>query len=202
MITAVVFDLGGVLTGPPYAGVAVYEAEVGLPAGSLLRYFRGDVVMSRLERGEITAREYWKSVGTRVQEAHGIRIDLGALAGSTEASSHLVPEALDLVRALHGRYVLGLLTNNVGEARVWRDQLPHELFDVIIDSSAVGLRKPDPRIYELLLARLARPAREVVFVDDFEENLPPAAALGINVVAFENVAECRTALEALGVKTE
>ena len=182
--------------------MAVYEAEVGLPAGSLLRYFRGDVVMSRLERGEITAREYWKSVGTRVQEAHGVRIDLGALAGSTEASSHLVPEALDLVRALHGRYVLGLLTNNVGEARDLARPAPARALRR--DHRLVGGRPAQARPADLRAAARAprRPAREVVFVDDFEENLPPAAALGINVVAFENVAQCRTALEALGVKTE
>lgn len=198
-VTAVVFDLGGVLTGPPFAGIAAYELSVGLPEGSISCYFRGDPVFSSLERGEIGAREFWKSVGIRVQEAHGVRVDLRELAATTEAASDLTPEALALVRELHGSYTLGLLTNNVAEAATWRAQLPADLFDVVIDSSAVGLRKPDPRIYELLVAELGRPATEVVFVDDFVENLPPAAELGIHVIGFENVSQCRAALAAAGV---
>jgi putative hydrolase of the HAD superfamily len=198
-VTAVVFDLGGVLTGPPFAGIAAYEVSVGLPEGSISRYFRGDPVFSSLERGEIGAREFWKSVGVRVQEAHGVRVDLRELAATTEAASDLTPEALALVRELHGSYTLGLLTNNVAEAATWRAQLPAELFDVVLDSSAVGFRKPDPRIYELLRAELGLPPDEVVFIDDFEENLPPAAELGIHVIGFESVPQCRAALAATGV---
>lgn len=155
--------------------------------------------MHRLERGEITAREFWKTLGAEVEAEHGIRLRLGDVAAAADRGSELRPEMLEVLRDLHGRYTLGLLTNNVKEAVSWREQLPHELFDVIIDSSAVGLRKPDPRIYELLLERLGRDAREVVFVDDFEENLPPAAALGINVIAFDTPLGLRAQLGALGV---
>jgi epoxide hydrolase-like predicted phosphatase len=200
-ITAVVFDLGGVLTGPPFDGMTEYEESVSLPAGSITQYFRNDPVYHSLERGEISARDFWKSVGTRVQEAHGVRIDLRALAATTEEASHLRPDAVDLVRSLHGRFAIGLLTNNVAEAGIWREQLPHELFDTIVDSSAVGFRKPDPRIYELVVAQLGRAAAEIVFIDDFEENLPPAAALGMRVISFESVEQCRAALAALGVDT-
>ncbi len=198
-ITAVVFDLGGVLTGPPFGGIAGYEASLGLPERSISQYFRNDPVYHSLERGEISAREFWKSVGTRVQEEHGVRIDLRALAATTEAASHVRPEAIELVRSLHPAYALGLLTNNVAEAGVWRDQLPYELFDTVIDSSAVGVRKPDPRIYELVIEQLARDAREIVFIDDFEENLPPAAALGMQVIRFESTEQCRADLATLGV---
>jgi len=198
-ITAVVFDLGGVLTAPPFGGVADYERSLGLPATSISRYFRGDPVFASLERGEISARDFWKSVGTRVQAAEGVRIDLGALAAATEAAGHLEADALALVRELHGRYSLGLLTNNVAEAAIWRDELPHELFDAVIDSSAVALRKPDRRIYELVLDRIGRTPAESVFIDDFEENLPPAHELGMAVVHFESVSQCRRALAALGM---
>jgi epoxide hydrolase-like predicted phosphatase len=198
-ISAVVFDLGGVLTVPPFTGVYAYEDEVGLPRDTLSAFFRGDPVMSRVERGEIPARDFWKYVGKTVEERHGIRIDLRRFARLAETAGALEPRMIDLLRELHGRYTLGLLTNNVKEATVWRDQLPHELFDVAIDSSAVGLRKPDSRIYELLLERLARPAAEVVYVDDFEENLPPAAALGFQTVHFEDPDQCRRALEQHGV---
>jgi epoxide hydrolase-like predicted phosphatase len=200
-ITAVVFDLGGVLTGPPFGGIAEYEESVGLPAGSITQYFRDDPVYHSLERGEISARDFWKSVGTRVQDAHGVRIDLRTLAATTEEASHLRPDAVGLVRSLHGRFALGLLTNNVAEAGIWREQLPHELFDTIVDSSAVGFRKPDPRIYELVIEQLGRDAAEIVFIDDFEENLPPAEALGIRTILFVSVDQCRAELAALGVSS-
>lgn len=198
-ITTVVFDLGGVLTAPPFGGVADYERSMGLPEASISRYFRGDAVFASLERGEISARDFWKSVGSRVQAAEGVRIDLGALAAATEDAGHLQPDALALVRELHGRYSLALLTNNVAEAAVWKEELPHELFDAVIDSSVVALRKPDRRIYELVLDRIGRTPAESVFIDDFEENLPPAHDLGMAVVHFESVLQCRRALAALGL---
>jgi epoxide hydrolase-like predicted phosphatase len=197
-ITAIVFDLGGVITVPPFEGLVAYERELGLPAGALSRYFRGHELMHQLERGEITAREFWKALGTEVESDHGVRLQLAEVAAAADQGSALRPEMLDLVRDLHGRYTLALLTNNVKEAVTWREQLPHELFDVLIDSSAVGLRKPDPRIYELLLERLDRPATEVVFIDDFEENLPPAAALGIATVVFDSPEQLRAELAARG----
>jgi epoxide hydrolase-like predicted phosphatase len=198
-ITAIVFDLGGVITVPPFEGLVVYEEEQGLPPGTITRYFRGHDLMHQLERGEISARDFWKAMGTEIQTDHGVRLQLAAVAAAADQGSELRPEMLELVRGLHGRYTLGLLTNNVKEAVTWRDQLPHELFDVLIDSSAVGLRKPDPRVYELLLERLERPAAEVVFVDDFEENLPPATALGIETIGFESPDQCRRRLSELGV---
>ena len=73
------------------------------------------------------------------------------------------------------------------------------IFDHFIDSSQVGVRKPSPAIYEELLRRLDRPAGEVVFFDDFEENLPPAAALGITAIQFTGIDDCRKALVDLGV---
>jgi epoxide hydrolase-like predicted phosphatase len=199
LITAIVFDLGGVITVPPFEGIVAYERERGLPSGAITRYFRGHDLMHELERGEITARDFWKTLGTEIEAEYGVRLRLGEVAAAADRGSELRPEMIELVRSLHGDYTLGLLTNNVKEAVTWRDQLPHELFDVLIDSSAVGLRKPDPRIYELLLERLDRPAAEVVFVDDFEENLPPAAALGIQTIGFETPDQFRHRLAELGI---
>lgn len=199
MISAVVFDLGGVLTVPPFVGINAYEDEVGLPRDSLIPYFRGDPVMSQVERGEIPIRDFWKYMGTDVQEKHGVRIDLRRFASVAESSGSLEPRMIELLQEIHGSYRLGLLTNNVKESTKWREELPHDLFDVQIDSSAVGLRKPDPKIYELMIARVGHPAAEIAYVDDFEENLPPARDLGLNVVHFVDPDQCRAALLAFGV---
>jgi epoxide hydrolase-like predicted phosphatase len=185
-IRAIVFDLGGVLTPPVFGPLDELNASLGLPDGVLRTYFRGDPVFSRVERGEVSVREFLKSVGTRVQETHGLRLDLRALAAAAEAPGALDPEMVALVRRLHASGVrMGLLTNNAKESVVWRQQLPRECFDAVVDSSEVGLRKPDPAIYAVVLDRLGIPAADVLYVDDFEENLPPAAALGMQTWHFD-----------------
>ena len=105
---------------------------------------------------------------------------------------------IEAVKRIGAHYKVGLLTNNVKEA-TWREDFPHHLFDVELDSSAVGVRKPDPAVYTLLLERLGRPASEVAFFDDLEPNLPPATALGIRAVQFTGVDDCRRTLADLGV---
>jgi len=105
---------------------------------------------------------------------------------------------LQVVREVREQCATALLTNNVREAG-WRTGFPFELFDVVVDSSEVGVRKPDPAIYRTLLDRLDRPAHEVAFVDDFTENLPPAAALGLATIAFVDEAQCRADLARLGL---
>jgi epoxide hydrolase-like predicted phosphatase len=196
-VTAVAFDMGGVLTHTALGGLERYAAELGLPPGGLSCYFRGDPLMARLEVGEISSREFFKYVCIEAEAAHGVRIDIRRLVTAAAEGEHLNPEMLELVGEVHQRCATALVTNNVAEAS-WRATFPHELFDVILDSSEVGLRKPDPRMFEALLVRLERPAAEVAFVDDFEENLEPAAALGMATVHFTGVDACRGALAELG----
>ena len=195
-IAAVAFDFGGVLTTPPFAGLDRYAGELGLPAGTFTRYFRGDAEMARLERGEIRSRDFFKYVCIDAEARHGTRIDLHRLAEA--AAVDVVPDMLDLVGELRPRYRTAMLTNNVREA-TWRTTFPLGLFDVIVDSSAAGIRKPDAAIYELLLGQLGCRGDEVVYFDDFEENLPPAIALGCVAVHFTRVDDCRTVLTELGL---
>lgn len=192
-----VFDYGGVLTGPPFDRVAGFEAENGLPDGAIMRFF-DEPEWEDLMLGKASVREWMKSLGRRVQDDHGVHIDLRAL-GVLLAGEGPQPEMLDILRELHGRGVtLGILTNNVQES-TWRELVPIELLDVMVDSSEVGLAKPDPRIYELLLSKLERPGEAVAYFDDLEENIPPARALDINAFLYEDAAKCRRELEALGV---
>ena len=197
-VTAVAFDMGGVLTHTALGGLDRYAAELGLPPGGLSGYFRDDPLMAQLEVGEITARDFFKYVCVEAEAAHGRRIDMRRLVAAAEEGQALNPDMLDLVAQVHERCTTALVTNNVAEA-TWRSTFPFELFDVVLDSSEVGVRKPDPRFYEELMARLHRPADEVAFVDDFAENLVPAAALGIAVVHFTDPDACRGALAGLGV---
>ena len=200
-VTAVAFDLGGVLTRSAFAGLDAYCATLGLSAGSLARYFRGDPVMARLEVGEISSRDFLRHVRAEVEAAHGVRLDIRALAAAAGEGERTDPEMLDLVAALRPRVATALVTNNVAEA-TWRAAFPFHLFDTVLDSSQIGVRKPDPRIYAELVTRLGRPAVEVLFVDDFEENLVPAAALGMRTLHFDGAASCRATLVELGLLDE
>jgi epoxide hydrolase-like predicted phosphatase len=197
-ITAVAFDFGGVLAVSPTEGLEAYAAELGLPDGTFVPFFRGDPQMAELEKGRISGREFFKYVCIEVQARAGVRVDIRALAAAAAVGETLNPRMLDLVREVRSQCATALLTNNVREAG-WRAAFPFELFDVVVDSSEVGVRKPDPAIYETLLQRLGRPAAEVAFVDDFAENLPPAAALGVSTIAFVDEAQCRADLARLGV---
>ena len=197
-VTAVAFDMGGVLTHTALGGVERYAAELGLPAGSLSAYFRGHDRMARLEIGEITARDFFKAVCADAETRYGCPVDIRRLAAAAEEGQALNPVMIDLVRSVHRTCTTALVTNNVAGAS-WRATFPFELFDVVLDSSEAGVRKPDPRFYEELLRRLDRPADTVAFVDDFGENLTPATARGFHTVLFTGFDACRRALAELGV---
>jgi epoxide hydrolase-like predicted phosphatase len=93
-----------------------------------------------------------------------------------------------------------MLTNNVREWEArWRSMIPDidELFETVVDSAFVGMRKPDPAIYELTLERLGLPAEACAFVDDVEVNCEAATALGIRAVQFVDTAQAIRDLDAL-----
>jgi epoxide hydrolase-like predicted phosphatase len=194
---AVAFDMGGVLTHTSFGGLEGYAAELGLPAGLLTGYFRGHPKMALLETAQISSREFFKFVCIDTEQRTGIRLNIRELAAAAASGEELNPEMLGLVGEVHRQCVTALLTNNVAEA-AWRATFPFDLFDVVIDSSQVGVRKPDRRIYQELIRRVELPAEAVTFIDDLPENLPPAACLGIRTVLFTDADELRRVLGGLG----
>ena len=196
-VTAVAFDFGGVLTVSPFAGLEAYGDELGLPVGTLTGWFTGEA-MAELEVGAVTGREFFKQVCVECEAAHGVRVDIHALAAAAARSEELDPEMLALVEEVRASCTTALLTNNVATA-TWRATFPFHLFDVAIDSSEVGLRKPSPAIYRLLLDRLRRKSDEVVFFDDFERNVIGARDVGMHAFRFTGIDDCRRALSELGV---
>ena len=147
----------------------------------------GDHPLFMLERGEIAETEFW----SRLDRHTDADLDRDRLR---ELFFELLEPNLpmiELVRELRGREIrAALLTNNVREWEpLWRGKLPEvdELFEVIVDSAFVGLRKPDPAIYTLTLERLGGVAAErCVFVDDLDVNCDAARELGMTAVRFEN----------------
>jgi epoxide hydrolase-like predicted phosphatase len=194
----VVFDVGGVLSGPPFAPLDAYCVPLGV-TGGVERYFRGNADFALVEVGALSVREWFGRFLTAVEADHGVRLDAGQVAATLHDARALRPEMLALVQELAASHRLAVLTNNTAENDAWLlSALPPGTFDVVCNSAVLRLRKPDPAIYHALLQRLGCRAQDVVYVDDFVENLAPAEALGMRTVLFTSPEQCRRALHDAG----
>jgi epoxide hydrolase-like predicted phosphatase len=206
-IEAVLFDFGGVFTDSPFGAAEALGAELGAPPGRLLELVFGpyhadtDHPWHRLERGELSfqqAREEILALGRAAGiDADPIRVFQRMSLGGA-AREAMVERARRLRRA---GVRTALVTNNAREFRErWRALVPaDELFEHVVDSSEVGVRKPDPEIFRIALARLGGPAPErTLFLDDHEGNLAAARALGLRtLLVTEDPAPALAALDAL-----
>ena len=185
-IDTVIFDLGGVLlkNGRQSDLVRRFPAD---KAQAALRVFIGDYGADndhpwhRLERGEISFDEVRKLNRVGLAEL-GIEIPAPAAPNRPVMSFEPDTEMIDLVVRLRAAGLrTSILTNNVREFRdLWRPLLPYDdLFDDIVDSHEVGLRKPNAAIYELALTRLNAVARRSAFLDDVPSNVVAAERLGL-----------------------
>jgi putative hydrolase of the HAD superfamily len=195
-IRAVISDFGGVLTNPLWEAFAGWNERVGADAGMLGMALqraaeeRGGHPLYELEKGHLTEDEFTAIVQAQLPP----EIEL---TGFREVYfSHLHPNQpmIELMRSLRARgLAMAILTNNVREWEpLWRAKLPvDEIFDVVVDSAFVGMRKPEPEIYELTLERLRETAEgndisadECVFVDDVDVNCDMARELGMHAVHY------------------
>jgi epoxide hydrolase-like predicted phosphatase len=182
-ISAVLFDLTGVLTTSPWPHLtAAAGGNVELLVGSY--HEDGAHPWHRLERGEIGFAEWFQDVSALAATA-GVELDLTPLAALRDelvVYPQVVARVLELRRA---GYQTALITNNVREgSNMWRSLLPvDELFDVVIDSSEVGVRKPNRAIFDLALRELGvdDPAT-AVFLDDLESNVTAAVNAGLHAI--------------------
>ncbi len=207
-VTAAVFDYGGVLIEGGPGEVRAFGRRIGLSdeAWEPLRreLFGNDSIWSALERGEVSYEDFVVRLRERIAQA-GVTIDVETamtFMGSHDPMAQrerLRPAVLERVAAIRKRMPTALLTNNVVEWRDgWRDLVDVDaLFDVIIDSSAVGARKPEPAIYEITREQLGVAHEEIFFLDDIGQNLKAARALGWQTVLFAEADDAVAALDAI-----
>jgi putative hydrolase of the HAD superfamily len=187
-IRAVLFDFGGVFTDSPFEAFARYADTIGATREQMDSLVFGgydvdsDHPWHQVERGEITLEAARDAILALGQE-QGLVVDIWQVfLAMSENQGGLRNDLVDHVRALRAAGLMtGIVTNNVVEFREhWRAMLPVlELFDVIVDSSEVGVRKPDPAIFHTALERLGVPADQVLFLDDYPGNVAAASALGM-----------------------
>jgi putative hydrolase of the HAD superfamily len=198
-IEAVVFDIGGVIQDSPLDAIARYERDHGLPPNAINHAVVASGeggAWSRLERGELTV-EAWCAPFEADCRAHGLTVSATRLMEYIAEAGRERPEMLRAVRRLRERGLrVGALTNNWATERAPAD--PHPIgrhFDALVESRAVGMRKPDPRIYQLVCRRLGVEPPQAAFLDDIGTNLKSARALGMHTI---RVTEPAQALRELG----
>jgi putative hydrolase of the HAD superfamily len=200
---AVLFDFGGVLVASPFEAMltaAAPDADPEVILHLMLGDYGadGDHPWHQAERGEVSILEWVTHVRDAAAEA-GIDIDLMSMRGMMgELPVH--DEMVDAVRRLKASgYRTAIVTNNVREASAsWRERLPlAELFDVVVDSSEVGMRKPNPAIFAhaLELLEVTDPAR-AIFLDDHPANVEGARRAGMTALLVDDPAAAVAALDA------
>jgi epoxide hydrolase-like predicted phosphatase len=176
-----ILDYGGVLTTSPFPSFEAFCAAEGLPPDAVRARFRDDpesrAMLARLETGELSSADFEPAFAALLRVAPENLLE--RMFAGMEADDAMI----DGIRAIRARGVrMAILSNSVGNAAVYGRALVAELFDTVVISSEVGLRKPEPEIYELAAERLGLPPAACVYVDDLPPNLKPALALGMATV--------------------
>jgi epoxide hydrolase-like predicted phosphatase len=185
-LRAVVFDLGGVVVDSPLHAIARYERDHGIDHNAINHSIvaageRG--AWSRLERGELVLDDFFAPFETDCGSA-GLVVDGRRMMQYIAEAGGPRPQMLRAIeRIREERLAVAALTNN------WPSDGENPLrerFDVFIESSVVGMRKPDPRIYELVCAELSVAPDAAAFLDDIGRNLKSARALGMTTIKVDD----------------
>lgn len=199
-ISAAIFDIGGVLTVSPVGRIKSYCLENGIPESARYAIFADhDGPWGRFERSQLTPDQFAAEFDQTIS-AHGCQPLGQHFLGWFFQGFTPRPEMLAVVEYLKGRVKLGSITNNV--AREQPDQVRtsgldvRTLFDVVIESAIVGIRKPDPRIYHMACEALGCAPEQAVFLDDLGTNLKAAKALGMATIKVDETTSAIDELEA------
>ena len=192
-------DFGGVLTTNVFESFAGFAQDEGLEPDAIAHAFRNEPeprqLLFELELGRLSSDDFGPrfaaAIGLAPERGDGIAERLFARAEADEAMLQAV------TAAKRAGVKTGLISNSWGEALVYDRDAFGELFDAWVISHEVGMRKPDPAIYELGAERIGLPPEACVFVDDLGGNLKPAKALGMATVKHTDAAETIPQLEEL-----
>jgi len=192
-IEAIISDFGGVLTSPMADSFRAFQNAFGISLKALgkavaaISEQQGSNPVFELETGRMSEAAFLQALGDELELQLNRDVQLDGFGRQYFEALRPNEPLIDYMRELGRRgYRLAICTNNVREwEELWRAKLPvDEIFDVVVDSAFVGTRKPERRIYEITLERLAVPPDAALMVDDIEINCSAERALGIKAVLF------------------
>jgi len=212
-VQAVISDFGGVLTTPLLGSFMALQDEIGIEPGTLGRAMQriaeheGEHPLFELERGRISEADFLENLSRELEPELGHRPQLSRFSEIYFDALEVNEPMIGVMRrAKESGLRMALLTNNIREWEpLWRAMLPvDEIFELVVDSAFVGMRKPEPGIYELTVERLGDgiEAVDCLFVDDVEVNIEAARDLGMQTVHFQSndqaIPEIEAALDGSG----
>ncbi|KRQ09851.1 HAD-IA family hydrolase [Bradyrhizobium manausense] len=202
-IEAVIFDFGGVLTSSPFEAFTRFETERGLPVDIIRRTNAANHLenaWAKFERAEVDVETFDKLFAAE-------SLALGAEVRGRDVlpllQGDLRPEMVKALKRIKAGFKTGCITNNLPANAIGsmtgRSLYVAEvmvLFDHVIESAKIGLRKPDPRIYQLMVETLQVDPRKCVYLDDLGVNLKPAREMGMTTIKVTSGAQAIAELEA------
>lgn len=203
MIEAVIFDFGGVITSSPFDAFARFETERGLPVDIIRRTNAANHLenaWAKFERAEVDLDAFDELFAAE-------SLALGAEVRGRDVlpllSGDLRPEMVEALRRIKAKFKTGCITNNLpnnairnanGRSIYVADVMA--LFDHVIESAKTGLRKPDPRIYRMMIDALGVDPKKCIYLDDLGVNLKPARDMGMTTIKVLSGAQAIADLEA------
>ena len=194
-IETIVCDFGGVLTSPLLGAFTAYGEASGIGLEQLGQAIAtvaqrdGENPLFALETGAVTEEKFLTELESALSDQLGSPVSMHGFAEHYFSGLHPNEPMIELMRSLRARGLrMAICTNNVREWEpLWRAKLPvDEIFELVVDSAFVGMRKPDPRIYALTLERLGMPAQSALLIDDTEINCGAARGFGMQAVWFRS----------------
>ena len=202
-IEAVIFDFGGVLTSSPFEAFTRFETERGLPIDIIRRTNAANHLenaWAKFERAEVDIDTFYHLFATE-------SLALGAEVRGRDVlpllQGDLRPEMVEALKRIKAQFKTGCITNNLPANAIGsmtgRSLYVAEvmvLFDHVIESAKIGLRKPDPRIYQMMVETLKVDPKNCVYLDDLGVNLKPAREMGMTTIKVTSGAQAIAELEA------
>ena len=203
MIEAVIWDFGGVLTTSPFEAFARFERERGLPADIIRRTNASnhwENAWARFERAEVDIETFDRLFA---EESLALGAEVRGKDILPLLSGDLRPEMVEALKSVRSRFKTGCITNNLPanamgstSGRTLYIAEVMVLFDHVIESAKIRLRKPDPRIYAMMVEALKVDPRKCVYLDDLGVNLKPAREMGMTTIKVLNASQAIAELEA------
>jgi putative hydrolase of the HAD superfamily len=184
VIKAVIFDFGRVISAQkPPSLFRTYERDLGLAADTINPIMFGSEAWEEAVMGRKTVDEFWQAIGPELGLKTAAQIQ--AFQRRYHADESVNEGVLRLIRRLHGRYRLAVLSNSPPGLTRWLESWKiRQLFHVVFCSGDEGMVKPDPRAFARTLERLEAKPEETLFIDDTPEHVDAARALGLCGVVF------------------